>query len=240
MVESPYLKNLASLKVIKMGSDDIFKRKRKSREERKHSFRNPRANSFLIVTEGERTEPLYFAGIRDIIKGKTGGIIDIFEMSIVDIQGEGHATMSLIKRADFLVKKSKVNYQNVWVVFDKDDFADFDDAIKIAEKRGYKVAWSNPSFEYWLFLHFHFSDSALHRDEWESKLSELFKRKACIRYQKNEPDMFNIVGGCDGARTAIANCQKRMNKYVESEQSPSQFIPGSVVFKLVEELLKFT
>ena len=51
----------------------------------KHAYKEPKANFFLIVMEGERT--------------------------------------------DEIVSKSKILYQNVWVVFDKDDFEDFDDAI---------------------------------------------------------------------------------------------------------------
>ena len=49
-------------------------------------------------------------------------------------------------------------YSQVWVVFDKDDFDDFDEAVALAEKYGFKVAWSNQSFEYWLYLHFNYSD----------------------------------------------------------------------------------
>lgn len=47
-----------------MGTDDLFKKRRQQREQRKHEFKSPRANSFLIVTEGEKTEPLYFRGIQ--------------------------------------------------------------------------------------------------------------------------------------------------------------------------------
>ena len=43
-----------------MGSDDLFKKRRAARKERKYEYKTPKANSFLIVTEGERTEPLYF------------------------------------------------------------------------------------------------------------------------------------------------------------------------------------
>lgn len=42
-----------------MGSDDIFKKRREERKQRRREYRIPRANSFLIVTEGKRTEPLY-------------------------------------------------------------------------------------------------------------------------------------------------------------------------------------
>jgi hypothetical protein len=32
-----------------MGTDDLFKKRRQQREQRKHEFKSPRANSFLIV-----------------------------------------------------------------------------------------------------------------------------------------------------------------------------------------------
>lgn len=48
-----------------MGSDDLFKKRRQDRKRRKHEFKSPKANSFLIITEGERTEPLYFKGIQN-------------------------------------------------------------------------------------------------------------------------------------------------------------------------------
>ena len=45
-----------------MGSDNIFKKK-KSRKKREREFLKPRVNSFLIVTEGEKTEPFYLNGL---------------------------------------------------------------------------------------------------------------------------------------------------------------------------------
>ena len=139
-----------------MGSDDLFKKRKKKREKRKHEFITPRANSFLIITEGEKTEPLYFKGIQNLIKEKIGGAIDVVEAPIIDIHGEGKATGKLIELADEIVKDAKIMYQNIWIVFDKDDFEDFDNAIKVGESKGYKIAWSNQSFEYWLYMHFHY------------------------------------------------------------------------------------
>lgn len=49
-----------------MGSDDLFKKRRAARKQRQHEYKTPRANSFLIVTEGERTEPLYFKGLQKL------------------------------------------------------------------------------------------------------------------------------------------------------------------------------
>ena len=57
-----------------MGSDDLFKKRREARTQRKHEYKPPKANSYLIVTEGERTEPLYFKGMQKLIQEKVGGV----------------------------------------------------------------------------------------------------------------------------------------------------------------------
>ena len=63
-----------------MGSDDIFKKRRKDRKKRTHDFKSPKANSFLIITEGESslkhisnkktalTTPWYYTVVRVIQK----------------------------------------------------------------------------------------------------------------------------------------------------------------------------
>ena len=109
-----------------MGSDDIFKKRREERKQRRREYRIPRANSFLIVTEGKRTEPLYFNGMKKLIEEKTGGNIQVVENTLIDISGEGCSTGKLIEVTDRIVKEAKIVYQNIWVAFDKDDFADFD------------------------------------------------------------------------------------------------------------------
>lgn len=83
-------------------------------------------------------------------------------------------------------------YQNVWVVFDKDDFDDFDKAIQTANSKGYQVAWSNQSFEYWIYLHFYYSNAALHRNQWIKKLNDIFKQRqlGTGEYLKNCEDIF--------------------------------------------------
>ena len=62
-----------------MESDDLLKKRREERQKRQHEFKQPKANSYLIVTEGKRTEPLYFHGIEKQIKEKLGGTVDIVE-----------------------------------------------------------------------------------------------------------------------------------------------------------------
>ena len=188
-----------------MVSDDLFNKRREERKKRRHGFRTPKANSFLIVTEGERTEPYYFRGIQKQITEKIGGRVDVVDIPMINIHGEGAGTGRLIEVTDQIVKDAKIIYQNIWVVFDKDDFKDFDKAIQDGISKGYKVAWSNQSFEYWLFLHFDYSDAALHRDDWNVKLSEKFKeyKLGDGTYHKNYEDIYSMVNTNDGASIAI-------------------------------------
>ena len=178
-----------------MGSDDLFKKRRAARKQRQHEYKMPRANSFLIVTEGERTEPLYFRGLQKLIKEKVGGTIDVVERPVIDIYGEGCSTNKLIEVTERIVKDAKIMYQNVWIVFDKDDFEDFNQAVKEGTDKGYNIAWSNQSFEYWLYLHFNYSDAALHRHQWNEKLDELFRQNHLGKgtYQKNYENIYEIV-----------------------------------------------
>lgn len=224
-----------------MGTDDLFKKRREQRKQRKYEFKTPRANSFLIITEGERTEPLYFKGIQKLIKEKIGGAVDVVEAPLIDVFGEGSSTGKLIEITQRIIKDAKIIYQNVWVVFDKDDFEDFDDAIKCGENNGYKIAWSNQSFEYWLYMHFHYSDSALHRDEWNKKLNEIFAEynigDGC--YKKNYENIYNMVDLYDGVNTAIRNAKRRMSGFDDKKDVPSQYDPGTKVHELVMELKKY-
>lgn len=163
------------------------------------------------------------------------------EAPLIDINGAGCSTEKLIEVAERLVKDAKIVYQNVWIVFDKDDFLDFNQAIASGIRKGYKIAWSNQSFEYWLYLHFEYSDAALHRHEWTQKLDEIFK---CYqlgegKYRKNYEDIYNIVDTFGGVNTAIKFAKNRMAGYNEKIMQPSDYNPGTMVFHLVEELKKY-
>lgn len=91
--------------------------------------------TILIICEGKNTEPSYFRQ---------------FKLSTATIKpiGEGFNTVSLVNRAIQLSKEKP--YEQVWCVFDKDDFSnnDFNSAIQIAEAENFGVAYSNQAFEY--------------------------------------------------------------------------------------------
>lgn len=226
-----------------MGTDNIFKHRQKQRKDRKKENKTPKANSFLIVSEGERTEPLYFGGIKKLIEEKLGGTVDVRKVDSLSIEicGEGMSTNRLIEITERIVKDANILYQNIWVVFDKDDFDDFDEAIKLGEAKGYNIAWSNQCFEYWLFLHFSYSDSALHRDVWQNKMDDIFKKYNIKdgKYQKNYEDIYEIVNTYGSVEAAIKYAKRRMSEYDATKMKPSEYDPGTTVYHLTENLLKY-
>lgn len=223
-----------------MGKDDLFKKRRKSREARKAGYKRPKANSYLIVTEGKCSEPYYFRGIQREIEMLIGGDIEVIKVPELEICGQGSSTCKLIEITDQLVNRSNTLYQHIWVLFDKDDFNDFDEAIKLATTKGYHVGWSNPCFEYWIYLHFYYSDAALHRQDYVDKLNSIFRKNGLghLTYEKNYEDIYELVNQQDGVLLAIRNAKKRMSELKISDDK-SMFVPGTTIYQLVEELRNY-
>jgi len=205
-----------------MGTDNLHhKRKVKRDYERKSKALDTRPR-ILIVCEGQKTEPNYFASFP--VKGK---LVD------VQIEGEGRNTVSLVKKAKSLALSSKRNneqYDQVWCVFDKDSFADFNSAIQMCEDLGdlYRVAYSNEAFEIWYLLHFEYHTAGYSRTEYARMLSERLGHK----YEKNSKTMYAEL--LDKQPQAIKNAKKLESGYIAGGAYLSN--PSTSVYKLVEEL----
>lgn len=183
--------------------------------------------SFLIVCEGVRTEPDYFKA---------------FRMTTATVKAVGQAmnTTSLVAKAISIREadeKKKRTYDQCWVVFDKDDFpaSDFNAAIKMAEKNGFRVAYSNQAFEYWFLLHFNLYKGPLHRNTYANMLTKL----TGITYAKTEgfgAVMYNRLLGLQ--QVAIRNAKSVLKDF--SGDNPAMEESSTTVHLLVEELNKYT
>lgn len=211
----------------------------KAQRKKEPSLERPDASltekpAILIVCEGKRTEPSYFNQFR-IVSAR------------VSSHGLGFNTVSLVNQAIELAKKE--NYDQVWCVFDKDDFSDkhFNEAIRKAERNEFKVAYSNQSFEYWLILHFDdHQGGRMPRNDYNSKINKLLKPFNIAYDGKGaksiEEDFFELLNGVDEksktrrVELAIKRAKKIYN--LVDRSNPAKCESSTTVFKLVEELLK--
>jgi len=182
--------------------------------------------SFLIVCEGEKTEPDYFKA---------------FRMTAATVKAVGQAmnTMTLVSKAisirDADQKRKKI-YDQCLVVFDKDDFPakDFNQAIQFAEKNGFRVAYSNQAFEYWFLLHYNLYTGAIHRSQYKDMLTKL----TGMPYSKSDgygAVMYNLLlsrqqQAIDNAETVLAEI---------SHGNPAEEESSTTVQRLVVELNKY-
>lgn len=193
---------------------------KEGRRERSSPKRKTRSR-FLIVCEGERTEPNYFKGFR-------------LPKEIIDVRGIGANTVSLVKEAMELRDKDKDKYDSVWCVFDRDSFPvrNFNEALQLAKRNNISVAYSNEAFEIWYLLHFHYyyHNAALHRTQYAGKIAAETGRP----YQKNDPKMYDLLRG--RMDDALRNARKLLTNY--EPPNPVQDNPSTTVHLLVEELRK--
>ena len=190
--------------------------------------------TILIVCEGKNTEPSYFRKFR-------------LSTATIKAIGEGYNTISLVNRASQLSNEKK--YDQVWCVFDKDDFSqkDFNNAIAIAEAQNFKLAYSNQAFEYWIILHLEdHQGGGMHRDGYDKKLNDLLKPFG-VKYDGQgskiiTEEIFEILEGVDEKtkkeRAEIAIKRAKRNLKIHRDVSPALAESSTTVFKLVKELRK--
>ncbi len=173
---------------------------------------------FLIVCEGEKTEPNYFRSFR-------------VPKVVVDVQGLGENPSRLVESAKRL--REEDDYDQVWCVFDRDSWSeqDFYNAIKNATEQGFGVAYSHESFELWYILHFEFLNVGIPRSDYIKKLNGLLGYK----YQKNSETIYDEL--LNKQTAAIKNAENLLKGY--NPLNPVKDNPSTKVHLLVQELNKF-
>lgn len=190
--------------------------------------------TILIVCEGRNTEPSYFKQFR-------------LSTATIKVVGEGFNTVSLVKRSIQLAKERA--YDQVWCVFDKDDFEedDFNRAIYIAKNENFGVAYSNQAFEYWLILHFEdHQGGGMHRSAYHEKINKLVKPYGVaydgLRSKRIHEAFFELLIAFDEQlgirRVQLAIKRAKRNYHYFDQSNPAREESSTTVFRLVEELLR--
>lgn len=214
----------------------VLKRQKRIEKKRKEKTKEIMVY-FLIVCEGEKTEPNYFKAFKKNVKSF---------IYTIDTFGEGTNTRDLVNRTIKAKKESSQQYDSVWAVFDRDSFSadNFNGAIRLAESNNIKVGWTNEAFELWYLLHFQFRNTPMSRtdykkaieDEINSKIKSLSKSKnpKKFEYKKNSTEMFNILAKYGDQAQAI----KWAKQLIETHNcnNYSNHNPCTKIHILIDEL----
>lgn len=173
----------------------------------------------LIVCEGKKTEPNYFLAFR----------------VTNDVYGAGIETIRVVEEA---IRRNEADgpYDQVWCVFDRDDFPahDYDNAIHMVQSRtgeGFRVAYSNQALELWYVLHFEYLDAAVHRAHYIERLDVLLGRK----YKKGDTETYSLLQQ-RGDEERAARFAQRLRELHEDDLPYSQRCPETTVDQLVQAL----
>ncbi|WP_270942800.1 RloB family protein [Romboutsia lituseburensis] len=174
-------------------------------------------NNTILIVCGGKTEELYFKKFRS----------DLGKIVVKPILNN-ESPKRIVERA--IKEKNEASYIQVWVVFDKDDFNDFDEAIQLANRNNINVAFSNQAFELWFLLHYKYIAHNMHRNKYEIEI-EKFTGKS---YSKTNEQMYDILRY--KMDDAISNAKKGHQKHKLESIKPSDWESCTTVYTLVEQL----
>ncbi len=221
-----------------MGRDNQPKDRQRRKLERKENQRDS-YDRILIVSEGSKTEPLYFKEIRNAYRLHTAN---------VEVQPSGWGTdpKQVVEYACQLFKSGDTHrsirpkaFEQVYAVFDRDDHDSYFEALDLAnsingtllndakQKVKFRAIASIPCFELWLLLHFEDSNRSIHRDE----VIRLLKRYV-PGYRKGEGHNFKKT------RSGLEIACLRAQHLCERNNAYDGTVPYTDVHDLVTLLIK--
>jgi len=220
----------------------ILKRRERKESKRKTQFKSKR-KFYLIVCEGEKTEPNYFNSLKDSLPKGVLSLVNI------DIDGTGRNTLSIIDETKKLRKSYESKYlrkiDKVWAVFDRDSFPSehFNNAIVKGENSKPKIncAWTNEAFELWYLLHFSYYKTGVSRDQYQKLLErEIIKLSgnSGYKYRKNSTEMYELLNRFGNQIFAIENSERLDNLYDDDRFASHN--PRTKVHVLIKELIELT
>ncbi len=200
-------------------------------------------DSFLIVTEGEVTEELYFESLRTTLQ--LGPVtVQVVHPRFTHAEGLVRAAMSRYdkdKQGRRMAKEASGNrgvewFDHVWVLFDTDVPAQqgqLDRAMTLAREEDIHVGWSTPSIEVWLLLHFRDRPGPI----LESKNGERLLRDAWgQRYDKNASTFSQLWKAIKPTIPVAVERGQQIREYHKNANTPFPPDPSTQLDLLVRAL----
>ena len=201
-------------------------------------------DSFLIVTEGTVTEPVYFELLLEAL--------DLSRVWVRVIPGDHSDPRHVIRTADRIAfeqqrkaEKKQLgvgqpeDFDHVWAVIDTDVAVRngiWNDVKQLAAARVVTLAHSTPCFEFWLLLHL--IEHATTRGD----LPDGASAKAAVKeefgrdYSTNEETAREAIGAFIGAWPKAVVHAERVRQHHETGGTPPPANPSTEVDRLVRAL----
>lgn len=222
-----------------MGYDDLFK-KAKARSaaslvrKKKERSKSPR---YLIVCEGTKTEPQYLA---EVLLTRR-----IPPQRVKVAPNNGNSPDRVVDHAHALYEEdAKLGdaYDKVFCVFDRDSHQTFEPAIQrvrqlATDGKPFVATTSTPCFEFWLLLHFGYSDAPFHaagrKSVGDQAVAQLKKKSGFAKYGKGMKGVYGLLKD----KTADASNHAKSLRKGLGKDGQCTVNPWTNVDELVELLL---
>jgi hypothetical protein len=184
--------------------------------------------TIFILTQGTVTEVEYFKYFKN-----TNRVLSL------QIQVKSKHETNAFDFVKYAIKNFQDeirNYDEFWLVFDKDatEISDFNDAIALAKKSKCYCAYSIQAFEIWFIHHFKPYSTPLGRQHYGRELSKLLG----FQYDKSERVTKRIVEELYlKFDDAIINSEQSFNQF--DHLNPANEESTTTVFKLAKSIKEF-
>lgn len=208
------------------------------------SLAESRILAVFVFYNGRVTEGSYFEGVSRTLIGNENIRSQFLRLEFVEGtpgQVVDHALSEIKSRKT----ADREEYDDLaWVVFDKDDFGDnYSEAVKLAQAKGLKVAFSNVCFELWLLLYFREQSESINRKALTESLRTIWEEAAKSTVDSNK-DIKHFPYGILHRHGNLENAVKRAESlHANAEKSvpeaPWNHAPVTAVYKLIENLKEY-
>jgi hypothetical protein len=219
-----------------MGSDDLFRQRkaRKAAELARDAATRAQSQRVLIVCEGEKTEPLYLNDLKTDLRIRPAAV------KIAPHNGSSPDRVVAHGRKLFEEDaKQGDSFDAVYFVFDRDKHATYAAAVQElnacnAAGKPFHAVTSIPCFEYWLLLHFGFTDqpfdAAGKKSAADRLIAELRTKPGFKSYGKGQKGIYALLK--DKLPTAMQSAARGLKNAEETGEEN----PTTRVHELVEAL----
>ncbi len=190
--------------------------------------RKPSLGYYLIFTDTKETENEYFKGLRDSLPHE---IKDKLVIKVIPRIKTDNLVTACIEELN-----QQPQFRIPWLVFDRDEVKEFDSIIIEAINYDIKVGWSNPCFEVWLHSYFQIPPYTQDSVQCCTTFGTQFRTKTTQEYDKGDANIYQKLSTYGNEKLAIVRSEQLYKSKQETCQKPSQMIPCSTVFLLIDEI----